>query len=89
MSLKSSQTEIPKMRAPDLSSMVDFQKMVFIYNAVNDGWTVHLLPDGRYEFNKANQTVTSDMCMDDYLQNFIRYYMQLKSTPKTNPKTTK
>lgn len=70
------------MRAPDLASMVDFQKMVFIYNAVNDGWIVNLLPDGRYEFNKDDQRVTSDVCMDDYLKNFIHYYMELKSTPR-------
>lgn len=72
----------PKMRPPDLNSMVDFQKMVFIYNAVNDGWTVKSLPDGRYEFQKQDKRVTSDQCLDEYLTNFIGYYMKLKSDRK-------
>jgi len=78
-------SEIPKMRAPDLSSMVDFQKMVFIYNAVNDGWNVKLLPTGNYEFTKNDHKVTSDICMDDYLKDFIRFYMQLKAIPTLKP----
>jgi len=75
----------PRMRPPDLKSMVDFQKMVFIYNAINDGWTVKLLKDGRYEFHKRDQTLTSDQCLDDYLKRFIEYYMQLKNTSKPSP----
>lgn len=69
---------LPRMRPPDLNSMVDFQKMVFIYNAINDGWSISLLEDGRYEFTKVDQRVTSDQCMDKYLANFIQYYMTLK-----------
>lgn len=76
-------TDIPRMRPPDLNSMVDFQKMVFLYNAVNDGWTVKLLPDGRYEFRKVDRMVTSDQCMDNYLKDFINYYMKLKSNKST------
>jgi len=72
-------SDLPRMRPPDLNSMVDFQKMVFIYNAVNDGWTIKLLPDGRYEFRKVDRMVTSDQCMDGYLKDFIEYYMKLKS----------
>jgi hypothetical protein len=54
--------------------------MVFIYNAVNDGWTAKVLPDGRYEFRKQDQMVTSDQCLDGYLKNFISYYMKLKAS---------
>jgi hypothetical protein len=68
------------MRPPDLNSMVDFQKMVFIYNAVNDGWTVKLMTDGRYEFRKQEQRMTSDQCLDEYLKKFIEYYTKLKTT---------
>jgi len=69
---------IPKMRPPNLASMVDFQKMVFIYNAINDGWSVKLLEDGRYEFQKKDVRTTSDQCLDGYLKSFIEYYMTLK-----------
>ena len=61
----------------DLESMVDYQKMVFIYNAVNDGWGVKLLPDGRYEFRRKDERVTSDECLDTYLQQFIKFYTSL------------
>ena len=71
-------TELPRMRPPDLNSMVDFQKMVFIYNAVNDGWNVKLMTDGRYEFKKHEQRITSDQCLDEYLKNFIEYYTKLR-----------
>lgn len=77
--------DAPRMRPPDLNSMVDFQKMVFIYNAVNDGWTVKLLSDGRYEFCKNEQRLTSDQCLDDYLKRFIGYYMKLRQNKNTNP----
>lgn len=72
----------PRMRPPDLKSMVDFQKMVFIYNTVQDGWTARLLSDGRYEFRKADRVVKSDSdspdSMDNYLKRFIEFYMQLR-----------
>ena len=68
----------PRMKIPKLDSVVDFQKMVFIYNAVNDGWTTSILPDGRYEFKKQDQRLTSDQCLDEYLKNFIQYCMTLK-----------
>lgn len=77
--------DIPRMRPPNLNSMVDFQKMVFIYNAVNDGWTVKVLTDGRYEFRRRDQTITSDQCLDDYLKRFIEYYVKLKQNPTGLP----
>ena len=72
--------EMPQMRTTNLQSLVDFQKMVFIYNAVNDGWTVKQLLDGRYEFRKRDRTVTSDTCLDTYLRGFIKYYRELQNT---------
>ena len=71
------ENKVPKMRQPNLETIVDFQKMVFIYNAVNDGWTVKLLDDGRYEFRQRDNLITSDSCLDNYLKNFIEYYMKL------------
>jgi hypothetical protein len=68
----------PEMRPPKLDSITDFQKMIFIYNAVNDGWTTSILSDGRYEFKKQDQRVTSDECLDEYLKRFIEYYMTLQ-----------
>jgi hypothetical protein len=86
--MSSQSNEFPRMKPPNLNSMVDFQKMVFIYNAVNDGWTVKILPDERYEFSKVDKRVTSDQCMDGYLKDFIEYYMQLKTTKKNKDNTS-
>lgn len=58
-------------------SMITFQKMIFIYNAITDGWTVRMLDDGRFEFQKERKKVTSDVCMDSFLQNFIKYNMKI------------
>ena len=61
----------------EFESMLNLQKMIFIYNAVIDGWTVRMLEDGRFEFQKARQKITSDVCMDSFLENFIKYYMKI------------
>lgn len=82
MSRGLSSSEPPKMTSPNLSSMVDFQKMVFIFGAVNDGWTTRLLDDGRYEFRKQDTKYTSDECLDGYLKDFIKFYLTLKSDKK-------
>ena len=58
-------------------SLIELQKMLFIYNAINDGWTVQKLDDGRYEFQKQRIKTTSDVCMDNYLEKFISYYMKI------------
>ncbi len=79
-------SNMPQMTNPTLNSMIDFQKMVFIYNAVNDGWTVKQLPDDRYEFRKNDDRITSDECLDDYLRKFIKYYMMLKK--ENNPSSS-
>lgn len=61
----------------DFNSMLKLQEMIFIYNAIRDGWTVHMLQDGRYEFQKERKKITSDVYMDSYIQNFIKYYMKI------------
>lgn len=76
-----SEIDIPKMCSPDkFDTILDFQKMIFIYNAVNDGWTVKILPDGKYEFSKKDLKYTSIDCLDTYLKSFIKNFMTLKST---------
>ena len=61
----------------DWESMVTLQKMILIYNAVVDGWTVRMLEDGRFEFQKDRKKVTSDVCMESFLKNFLNYYMKI------------
>ena len=41
-------------------SLLEVQKMLFIYGAVNDGWTVRMLPNNKFEFTKSKQEVKID-----------------------------
>ena len=49
---------------------VSFQKMLFLYNAVNDGWTVKKNNDS-YIFKK-NHEGKKEVFLDTYLTNFMR-----------------
>jgi len=61
----------------DWDNILVLQKMIFIYNAITDGWAVKMLEDGRFEFQKERKKVTSDVCMDSFLQSFVKNYMKL------------
>jgi hypothetical protein len=65
-----------------LKSHVEVQKMVYIYNAVESGWTVKLLPDGVYEFRKKDQKMMSSDPggLNEYLTNFILFCSKLHPT---------
>ena len=41
------------------------QKMVFIFNAVNDGWTVKKLDVDKYEFNMDTEKIKKEIVLDD------------------------
>ena len=38
----------------------DIQKMVFIYNALNDGWKVKKIGNEKYELIKDNEHITKE-----------------------------
>lgn len=46
-----------------------FQKMSFIYNALQDGWTVKK-KDDNYIFTKKHEN-KKEIYLDEYLSNFI------------------
>ena len=56
----------------DSSAKMDFvtlQKMVFVFNAVQDGWTVRKDVD-KYIFTK-NHRNTKEVYLDSYLKQFL------------------
>ena len=59
-----------------INSLLKMQEMLFIYNAILDGWAVRQLPDGRFEFQKERHKVTSDVCLDGYLREFVDHYLK-------------
>jgi hypothetical protein len=51
------------------------QKMMFIYNALQDGWTVKKIRDQKYEFIKDNNNVTRK---EVNLENFVKDNLDFK-----------
>jgi hypothetical protein len=51
-----------------------FQKMMFIYNALNDGWSVKKMEDC-YVFAKKHEG-KKEVFLDNYLTNFILSNME-------------
>jgi len=62
-----------------VNSLLKMQEMLFIYNAVLDGWVVQKLPDDRFQFSKDRKQVTSDVVLDSYLKEFVNYYLTLNT----------
>jgi len=47
------------------------QQMIFLYSAINDGWTVKKLADGEYEFKNPNSKVKKQFFLENFLDKFI------------------
>ena len=58
------------------------QKMVFIFNAVNDGWTVKKLDVDKYEFNMYTEKIKKEIVLDDYLKKFIKNNLDVEKLKK-------
>jgi len=67
-----------KISDPKISNL--FQKMLFIYNALENGWQITKRSD-KYIFIKNCETC-NDVYLDNYLQNFIE--QNLNSTIDIN-----
>ena len=53
------------------NNLIEVQKMIFIYNAVKDGWTVKMLDNGKYEFKKNKNDLKQELNLEDFLKKFI------------------
>jgi hypothetical protein len=60
----------------------EIQKMVFIFNAVNDGWTVKKLDVDTYEFNMDKEKIKKEIILDDYLKKFIKNNLDVEKLKK-------
>ena len=57
-------------RSLDLATL---QKMIFVYNAVENGWTVKRL-HSRYQFTKPTENAKEEVFDDDFPANFLRSF---------------
>jgi hypothetical protein len=58
----------------------DIQKMIFIFNALNDGWTVKKIENDKYEMNKDNEDIKKEVILKDCIKKYVRYNI----APKIN-----
>ena len=57
----------------------DIQKMVFISNALNDGWTIRKLSNNKYELIKNKEQFIKK---EIDLENFIKYNLNIENIKK-------
>jgi hypothetical protein len=66
----------------DIVKELDFvtiYKMMFIYNAVQKGWTVRKESNGRFEFTNDKEEIIKNFYLDDFLKNFVESNMEFSS----------
>jgi hypothetical protein len=51
----------------------DIQKMVFIYNALNDGWTVKKIDSNKFELLKDKGKIKKEILLDECIKNYVNY----------------
>ena len=51
----------------------DIQKMLFIINALNDGWAVKKIDNDKYEFLKDNEKLKKEIILEDCIKKYIKY----------------
>lgn len=56
---------------------LELAKMKFVYNAILNGWTVRKLDDGRFEFVKELQKITTDVNASTFLQDVFQRWMSI------------
>jgi len=62
----------------------DIQKMIFMYNAIQDGWTVMKINDTKYEFKKLKENVSEEVYLDQYIRKFIKFNISIDNLFRKN-----
>ena len=51
----------------------DIHKMIFIFNALNDGWTVKKIDNNKFELLKDKGKIKKEIMLDECIKNFVNY----------------
>jgi hypothetical protein len=51
----------------------DIQKMIFIFNALKDGWSVKKLETDKYEFIKDKEHLKKEVVLEECIKKFVKY----------------
>ena len=54
------------------------RKMLFIYNAVLNGWTVRHKSENSFEFKKSKNSVKKQLLLDNYLNEFVKENLNIE-----------
>ena len=55
------------------------QKMIFIYNALLNGWTIRMIEKNKFEFIKDKESIKREVDLSDYLRKFIQYNLNIEN----------
>jgi hypothetical protein len=55
-----------------INSNIDIQKMIFIFNALQDGWTVKKIEKDKFEFIKDTQYIQKEIVLQDCIKEYIK-----------------
>lgn len=64
--------------------MLSLHKMLFIYNAVINGWTVKLLSDNNFQFVKNKKKVKKEILLDNFLKYFSKSNLDINTIISKN-----
>ena len=64
--------------------MLSLHKMLFIYNAVINGWTVKLVSKNNFEFKKKKKKVKKEILLDNFLKYFSKNNLDINTIIKKN-----
>lgn len=71
-----------ELKIPDKINIDNFelQKMIFIYNALEEGWQIKK-NDNKYIFSKRHEN-KQEIYLDSYLENFLTSNIEIKTCQK-------
>jgi hypothetical protein len=56
----------------------DIQKMLFIFNALNDGWSVKKIENDKFEFLKDKEHLKKEVILEECIKKYIKYNITSK-----------
>jgi len=64
--------------------MLSLHKMLFIYNAIINGWTVKQISKNNFEFVKNKKKVKKEIFLDNFLKYFTKNNLDINTIINTN-----
>jgi hypothetical protein len=66
-------------------NMLKIQKMIFISNALENGWTAKQITPNKYEFTNTNTNTIKEVNLENYLKHFIKNNISIDNLLPNRP----